>query len=149
LEGGDPLLFDPGLLAVKGNRRLVKSALASDDKSMREELVGKVSGEPLFVPDEISDETPVERPREESETFSVSRGTEGPEARFAMGCAISLTDRCRWVGAAVDRGGDDAELNAALSDPDVGAEVRIGRFAPTAPARLLNLGCWSDVLFAS
>ena len=97
MAGGDSLLFDPGFLGktAKGNRRLLKSALDSDDKSMREGSVGKVSGEPLFVSDERRDEAPVERPREESETFSVSRGTEDPEARFAMGCAISVTTTCR------------------------------------------------------
>jgi hypothetical protein len=137
LAGGDSLLFDPDFLAEKGNRRPPRSALDSDDRSMREGLVGKVSGEPLFTSDERSDEAPVERPREESETFSESRGTEDPEARFAKGCAIPVTERCRWVGA----GGDDAELNAAFNDPEVGADdVRMGRFAPpTALARLLNL----------
>lgn len=138
MAGGDSLLFDPdflGKIAVKGNRKLPKSALASDDRSMREGLVGKVSGEPLFASDERSDEAPVERPREESETES--RGTEDPEARFAIGCTISVTERCRWVGA----GGDDTELNAAFNDPEVEADdVRMGRFAPpTALARLLNL----------
>jgi len=136
LAGGDSLLFDPDFLTVKGNRRLPKSALDSDDRSMREGLVGKVSGEPLFAP-ERNDEAPVEveRPREDSEAFSASRGTEGPEARFAIGCAIPA--RCRWVGPEEEVGGDDAELNAALGTDD----VRKGRFAPTALARLLNLGC--------
>lgn len=128
MAGGDSLLFDPdflGKIAVKGNRRLPNSALDSADRSMREGLVGKVSGEPLFVP-ERSEEAPVERPREDSEAFSASRDTEGPEARFAIGCAISA--RCRWVGPAEEEvGGDDAELNAALSDPEVGTdEVRKG-----------------------
>ena len=139
MAGGDSLLFDPGFLAAKGNIRLPKSALASDDRSMREGSVGKVSGEPLFVPDERREETPVERPREESEPFSVSRGMEDPEARFAIGCAISVTGTCRCAGAAEDAGGD-AELNAALRDPEVRADdVRMGRFDPTAPARLLIL----------
>lgn len=135
MAGGDSLLFDPDFLTVKGNRRLPKSALDSDDRSMREGLVGKVSGEPLFAP-ERNDEAPVEveRPREDSEAFSASRGTEGPEARFAIGCAIPA--RCRWDGPE-EVGGDDAELNAALGTDD----VRKGRFAPTALARLLNLGC--------
>jgi hypothetical protein len=139
LAGGDSLLFDPGFLAVKGNSRLPKSALASDDRSMRERSVGKVSGEPLFVPDERREVVPVERPREESELFSGSRGTEDPEARFAIGCAISLTETCRCVGAAEDAGGD-AELNAAFRDLEVGADdIRMGRFTPTALARLLIL----------
>jgi hypothetical protein len=136
LAGGDSLLFDPGFLAVKGNIKLPKSALASDDRSMREGSVGKVSGEPLFVSDERREGVPVERPREESEPFSVSRGTEDPEARFAVGCAI---ETCRCVGAAED-GGGDAELNAAFRDLEVGADdVRMGRFALTALARLLIL----------
>jgi hypothetical protein len=106
---------------------------------MREGSVGKVSGEPLFVPDERREEAPVERPREESEPFSGSRGTEDPEARFAIGCAISVTETCRCVGATEDAGGD-AELKAALRDPEVRADdVRMGTFAPTAPARLLIL----------
>jgi hypothetical protein len=139
LAGGDSLLFDPGFLAVKGNSRLPKSALASDDRSMREGSVGKVSGEPLLVPDERREEAPVERPREESEPFSVSRGMEGPEARFAIGCAISVTGTCRCVGAGEDAGGD-AELNAALRDPEVGTgDIRKGRFTPPALARLLIL----------
>jgi hypothetical protein len=129
LAGGDSLLFDPDFLAANGNRRLPKSALDSDDRSMREGLVGKVSGEPLFVSDERSDEAPIERPREESETLS--RAAENPEARFA----IFVTERCRWAS-----GRDDAELNATFSDPEEGADdVRMGRFAPTALARLLNL----------
>jgi len=139
LAGGDSLLFDPGFLAEKGSSRLPKSALASDDRSMREGSVGKVSGEPLFVPDERREEAPVERPREEFEPFSVFRGTEDPEARFAVGCAISVTETCRCVGAAEDAGGD-AELNAAFRDHEVEADdVRIGRFTPTALARLLVL----------
>jgi hypothetical protein len=139
LAGGDSLLFDPGFLAAKGNSRLPKSALASDDRSMRERSVGKVSGEPLFVSDERREVVPVERPREESELFSVSRGTEDPEARFAIGCTISLTETCRCVGTADDAGGD-AELNAAFRDLEVGAyDVRMGRFTPTALARLLIL----------
>jgi len=112
---------------------------------MREGLVGKVSGEPLFTSDERSDEAPVERPREESETLS--RGIEDPEARFAIDCAISVTERCRWVGAAVDTGRGDTELNATFAE--VADDVRMGRFAPTALARLLSLGCCSDVLFES
>jgi hypothetical protein len=106
---------------------------------MREGSVGKVSGEPLFVFDERREEAPVERPREESEPFSVSGGTENPEARIAMGCAFPVTETCRCVGAAEDTGGD-AELNAALRDPEVRVDdVRMGRFAPTALARLLIL----------
>jgi len=106
---------------------------------MREGSVGKVSGEPLFVPDERREEAPVERPREESEPFSVSRGTEDPEARIAIGCAIPVTGTCLCVGTAEDTGGD-AELNAAFRDREVGTDdVRMGKFSPTAPARLLNL----------
>src|SRR6266852_4097507 len=103
---------------------------------MREGSVGKVSGEPLFVSDERREKAPVERPREESEPFSASRGTEDPEARFAIGCAISVTEACRCVGATEDAGGD-AELNAASKDLGVGADdIRMGRFTPTALARL-------------
>jgi hypothetical protein len=138
LAGGDSLLFDPdflGEIVVKGNCRLPKSALDSDDRSMREGLVGNVSGEPLFASDERRDEASVERPREEPETLS--RGTEDPEARLTIVCA---TERCRWVGAAVDAGRDDTELNAMFGDPEVGTDdVRMGKFAPTALARLLNL----------
>jgi len=75
---------------------------------MREGSVGKVSGEPFFVPDERSDEAPVERPREESDPFSVSRGTEEPEGRFATGCAISSTGSGRRRWAAADAEEDDA-----------------------------------------
>jgi hypothetical protein len=136
LTDGDSLLFDPGFLAAKGNSRLLKSALASHDRSMREGSVGKVSGEPLLVPDERREEAPVERPREESEPFSVCRGMEDPGARFAIGCAISVTETCRCVGAGEDDGGD-AELNAAFKDPEVGADdIRKGRFTPPALARL-------------
>ena len=139
MAGGDSLLFDPGFLAEKGNSRLPKSALASDDTSMREGSVGNVSGEPLFVSDERREEAPVERPRDESELFSVSGGTDGPEARIAIGCAIPVTETSRCVGAAEDAGGD-AELNAAFRDPEVEAEgVRMGKFTPTALARLMNL----------
>jgi len=108
LASGDWLLWDPNFPAGTGNRRLSRSALAADDRSMREGSVGKVSGEPSFVPepDERSDEAPVERPREESDPFSVSRGTEEPEGRFATGCAISATESGwgRWDGAAADAG---------------------------------------------
>ena len=106
---------------------------------MREGSVGKVSGEPLFVSDERREEVPVERPREQSEPFSMSIGTEGPEARFAIGCVIPVTETCRCVCAAEDAGGD-AELKAAFRDREVGADdVRMGRFTPTALARLLIL----------
>ncbi len=106
---------------------------------MREGSVGKVSGVPLFASDERRDEAPVERPRDESETVSTSRGTEDSEARFAIGCAISLTGTCRCIGAAEDAGGD-AELNTAFSDVEVEADdVRMGKFAPTALARLVIL----------
>jgi hypothetical protein len=69
-------------------------------------------------------------------------GKEDPEARFAIGCTI---DWCRWVGTAVDARRDEAELNVTFGADD----VRLGRCAPTAPARLLILGCCNDVLFAS
>jgi hypothetical protein len=142
LAGGDSLLFDPGFLgktAVKGNSRLPNSALVSDERSMREGSVGSVSGEPLFVPDERREEAPVERPREETEPFSVSRGTEDTEARFAIGCAMSVTETCHFVGVTEDAGGD-AELNAPFRDLEVGPDdVRMGIFTPTALARLLIL----------
>jgi hypothetical protein len=67
--------------------------LVADDRSMREGSVGKVSGEPLFVPDERRDEASAERPRDESELVSVSGGTEEPGARFATGCAIFAVDK--------------------------------------------------------
>ena len=85
----------------KGNRspEFSKSVLVADDRSMTDGSVGKVSGDPLFMPE--SDEAPVERPLEESDVTSVSGGMEEPEARFAMGCAISTG---RMSG-----GGDTAE----------------------------------------
>lgn len=81
MEGGDSLLFELDMLAdmpIKGNRRLPKSVLVAEDRSIRDRSVGNVSGEPLFVPDERRDEASVERPREESELASVSGGTEEP-----------------------------------------------------------------------
>lgn len=88
MTGGDSLLFELDFLAdmpVKGNRRLSKSVLVAEDRSIRDRSVGNVSGEPLFVPDERRDEASVERPRDESELVSVSGGTEEPGARFATG----------------------------------------------------------------
>ena len=58
---------------------------------------------------------------------------------IAIGCALSVTERYRRVGAAVDAGGDDAELNATFSEPGVTDDVRMGSFTPAALARLLNL----------
>lgn len=115
MASGDSLLCDldfPADIPGMGNRRLSRSVLAADDRSMKEGSVGKVSGEPFFVPDERSDEAPVERPREESDPFSVSRATEAPEGRFATGWAISVTGsgRRRWDGAAADAEEDDARL---------------------------------------
>jgi len=99
LASGDSLLCDldfPADIPGMGNRRLSRSVLAADDRSMKEGSVGKVSGEPFFVPDERSDEAPVER----------------PEGRFATGWAISVTGsgRRRWDGAAADAEEDDARL---------------------------------------
>jgi len=77
LTGGDSLLFDPDFLTDipgKGSRRLSRSVLPTDDRSMREGSVGKVSGEPLFVPDERRDETPVERSLDESDPVSLCLG---------------------------------------------------------------------------
>lgn len=98
LPGGEPILLDPEFL----NNRPGKPGtpvLVAEDKSMTDGSVGKVSGDPLFMPE--SDEAPVERPREESDVTSVSGGIEGPEARFAMGCAISAPS--------MNDGGDTAE----------------------------------------
>lgn len=97
MTGGDSLPFDPDFLVDiegRGNRRpnFSKSVLVAEDRSITDGSVGKVSREPLVVPDERSEEAPVDRPREESEAVSVSRGTEEPEGRFAIGCAIPAVD---------------------------------------------------------
>ena len=123
LPGGEPLLLDPGFLdnmpekAGKGSLspEFSKSVLVAEDRSMTDGSVGRVSGDPLFMPE--NDEVPVERPREESEVTSVSGGMEDPEARFAMGCAIPT---------AGINGGDDtverAEAEAVMMGiPLVGA----------------------------
>jgi hypothetical protein len=83
---------------------------------MRDGSVGKVSGEPLFVPDERRDEAPVERPLDESELVSVSGGTEEPGTRFVTGCAIPVDKRCRWDGE------EDAGLGSMFVGAVVGAE---------------------------
>jgi hypothetical protein len=119
LTGGESLLLDPGFLTDipgKGNRRLSRSVLVADDRSMREGSVGKVSGEPLFVPDERRDEAPVERPLDESEPVSVSGGTEEPGTRLVTGCVIPVDEWCRWDGE------DDAGLGSMLVGAVVGAE---------------------------
>jgi hypothetical protein len=123
LPGGDPLLLDPWFLdkmPEKDIRRpeFSKSVLVAEDRSMTDGSVGKVSGDPLFA-HESSDEAPVECPREESDVTSVSGGMEEPEARFAMGCAIST--------AAMSGGGNIAESiedeAAVIEAPLLGAAV--------------------------
>lgn len=125
LPGGEPVLLDPELLdnmpekPGKGNRspEFSKSVLVADDRSMTDGSVGKVSGDPLFMPE--SDEAPVERPLEESDVTSESRGMEEPEARFAMGCAISIAG----MGCA-GRTADSAEDERAVTGiPVVGAAL--------------------------
>jgi len=71
---------------------------------MTDGSVGKVSGDPLFML-ESSDEVPVECPREESDMSSVSGRILEPEARFAIGCAISaagMSDGGKLVDSAED-----------------------------------------------
>jgi hypothetical protein len=125
LPGGELLLLDPWFLdnmpekPGKGNRspEFSKSVLVAEDRSITDGSVGKVSGDPLFVPE--NDEAPIERPREESDVTSVSGGIEDPEGRFAMGCAIS-TDGISGGGNATERAEDEM---AALGTPLVGAAV--------------------------
>lgn len=123
LPGGEPVLLDPEFLdnmpEKPGNRspEFSGSVLVADDRSMTDGSVGKVSGDPLFMPE--SDEAPVERPREESDVTSVSGGMREPEARFAMGCAIPTSG--------MRRGGNTAESaedeRAVVGTPLVGAAV--------------------------
>jgi hypothetical protein len=146
LAGGDSLLFEPDFIP-EGNRRLSKSVLVAEDRSIKDGSVGNVSGEPLFVPDERRDEPSVERPREETELVSVSGGTEEPGARFATGCTISVAERWRWDGATAGAG-DDVRLSEMGAD--VGAEDdRLRMLEPTTAARLLNVRCCGDIHFAS
>ena len=86
---------------------------------MTDRSVGRVSGDPLFV-HESSDEGPVECPREESDVTSVSGGTEEPEARFAMGRAISADGRSDG-GNTAERAEDETTVKGTLL---VGAAVR-------------------------
>jgi hypothetical protein len=118
LTGGGPILFvDSDILAecpLEGSRRLSKSVLAADDKSMKGGSVGRVSGEPLLVPDERSEGAPAERPREESDPTLRSGGTEEPEKRFTIGCASPVVDGCRWGGTPANDDDDDDPRVARL-----------------------------------
>jgi hypothetical protein len=107
-----------------------KSVLVAEDRSMTDGSVGKVSGDPLFA-HESSDEAPVECPREESDVTSVSGGMEEPEARFAIGCAIST--------AGMSARGNTAESEAAVIETplfDAGEKVR-ERSAPAGEKPLV------------